>query len=177
MRRLVSIALVSLSVTAGAGAHPHVEPPVAESKAERDALLTCKTLTLSEGLPHPAKEAAAFAREEKRRDTLTLADFKFYTPELKPDPARIERLRKLLADPAHISQWTHRRRGGFVPDWSVNWRAGRQDIHALISFGCQEVIFISHDQQLRYDLTAAAFKKLQAELVPLRVKHPGKPTP
>ena len=173
MRRLASIALVSLSVTAGVGAHPHVEPPVAESKAERDALLASKTLTLSEGLPHPAKEAAAFATEQKRRDRRTLADFQFYTPELQPDPARDQRLRKLLADPAHFAKWSHRRRGGFIPDWSVNWRSGRQDLHALVSFGCQEIIFISPDQQLRYDLTPAAFKKLQAELAPLRTKRPA----
>ncbi len=175
MRSLVSIALVSLSVLAGA--HPHVEPPVEESKAERDALLTSKTLTLSEGLPHPAKEAAAFTTEQKRRDQRALADFKFYTPDLKPDPARVERLRKLLADSGNFVKWTHRRRGGFVPDWSVNWRAGRKDIHALVSFGCQEVIFISPDQQLRYDITPAAFKKLHAELAPLRTKRPGQPAP
>lgn len=175
--QLARVALFSAVLTAGAGAHPHVEPPVEESKAERDALLTSKTLTLSEGLPHPAKEGAAFAREEKRRDTKTLADFKFYKPDLNPDPARVERLRKLLADPAHFAKWSHRRRGGFVPDWSVNWRSGREDIHALVSFGCQEIIFISPDQQLRYDLTPAAFKKLQAELIPLHTKRPGPPTP
>jgi len=175
--QLARLAVLSAVLTAGADAHPHVEPPVEESKAERDALLTSKTLTLSEGLPHPAKEGTAFAREEKRRDTLTLADFKFYKPDLKPDPARVERLRKLLADPAHFAKWSHRRRGGFVPDWSVNWRSGREDIHALVSFGCQEIIFISPDQQLRYDLTPAAFKKLQAELIPLHTKRPGPPTP
>ena len=175
--QLARVALFSAVLTAGAGAHPHVEPPVEESKAERDALLTSKTLTLSEGLPHPAKEGAAFAREEKRRDTKTLADFKFYKPDLKPDPARVDRLRKLLADPAHFAKWSHRRRGGFVPDWSVNWRSGREDIHALVSFGCQEIMILSPEQQLRYNITPAAFKKLQAELVPLRVKRPGKPTP
>jgi hypothetical protein len=175
MLRLVSIALVSLSVLAGA--HPHIEPPVEESKAERDALLASKTLTLSEGLPHPAKEAADFARDQKRRDTKTLADFKFYTPDLKPDPERTLRLRKLLSEPANLAKWTHRRRGGFIPDWCVTWRSGRQDLHALVSFGCQEIIFISPDQQLRYDLTSAAFKKLQTELAPLRSKRPGPPAP
>ncbi len=175
MRRLVSISLVSLSVLAGA--HPHVEPPVEESKAERDALLTSKTLTLSEGLPHPAKEAAAFAREEKRRDTLTLADFKFYKPDLKPDPARDQRLRQIIASPASLAMWTQKRCGGFHPDWSVNWRSGRKDIHALVCFGCKELMILSPEQQLRYNITPAAFKKLQAELVPLHAKRPGKPTP
>ena len=168
------LALLAAVLTAGAGAHPHVEAPVSESKADRDALLASKTLTLSEGLPHPAKEAALFAREEKRRDTTSVADFRFYKPELKPDAAQDQRLRRLLADPAHLAEWSHRRRGGFVPDWCLSWRSGRQDLHALVSFGCQEVIFISPDQQLRYDLTPAAFKQLHAELAPLRVKRPAR---
>jgi hypothetical protein len=175
--QLARVAVLSAVLTAGADAHPHVEPPVEESKAERDALLTSKTLTLSEGLPHPAKEAAAFAREEKRRDTLTLADFKFYKPELKPDPARDQRLRQIISDPASLAMWTQKRCGGFHPDWSVNWRSGRKDIHALVCFGCKELMILSPEQQLRYNLTPAAFKKLQAELVPLRAKRPGPPTP
>ena len=172
---LARLAILSAILMAGAGAHPHVEPPVEESKAERDALLTSKTLTLSEGLPHLAKEAAAFAREEKRRDTQPLADFKFYTPDVKPDPARDQRLRQILADPASLAMWTQKRCGGFHPDWSFNWRSGRKDIHALVCFGCKELMILSPEQQLRYNLTPAAFKKLQAELVPLRAKHPGKP--
>jgi hypothetical protein len=38
-------------------------------------------------------------------------------------------------------------------------------------------MILSPDQQLRYNLTPAAFKKLQAELVPLHAKRPGPPTP
>jgi hypothetical protein len=175
--QLARVAALSAVLTAGAEVHPTVEPPVEESKAERDALLTSKTLTLSEGLPHPAKEAAAFAREETRRDTLTLADFKFYKPELKPDPARDQRLRQIISDPASLAMWTQKRCGGFHPDWSVNWRSGRKDIHALVCFGCKELMILSPEQQLRYNLTPAAFKNLQAELVPLRAKRPGPPTP
>ena len=175
--KLARLAFLSAVLTLGAGAHPHVEPPVEESKAERNALAGSKTLTLSEGLPHPAKEASLFAKEAKRRDIMTLADFKFYTPELKPDPQRDQRLRKLLADPASLAMWSQKRCGGFHPDWVVNWRSGRKDIHALICFGCKEVMILSPDQQLRYNLTPAAFTKLQAELTPLKSKRPGNPKP
>lgn len=172
--RTARLALLSAVLTAGAGAHPHVEPPVSESKPERDALLTSKSLTLSEGLPHPAKEAALFAAETKRRDVRSIADFRFYKPELKPDAGKDQRLRKLLAEPSHLAKWSHRRRGGFVPDWCVSWRSGKDEVHALVSFGCQEVIFVSPEQQLRYDLTASAFKNLHAELAPLRAKRPDR---
>ena len=175
--QLARVAVLSAVLTTGADAHPHVEPPVEESKAERDALLTSKTLTLSEGLPHPAKEAAAFAREEKRRDTLSLADFKFYKPDLKPDPARDQRLRQIISDPPSLAMWTHKRCGAFHPYGPVTARSGRKDIHALVCFGCKELMILSPEHQLRYNLTPAAFKKLQAELVPLHAKRPGKPTP
>jgi hypothetical protein len=175
--KLARLAFLSAVLTIGAGAHPHVEPPVEESQAERDALASSKTLTLSEGLPHPAKEASVFTKEAQRRDTMTLADFKFYKPELKPAPDLDQRLRKLLADPSSYAMWSQKRCGGFHPDWAAHWRSGRKEIHALICFGCKEVMILSEDQQLRYNLTPTAFTKLQAELNPLRAKRPGKIKP
>lgn len=173
MLRILSIALLSL--TALASAHPHEEPPVEVSRAERAAILGSKSLTLSEGLPHPAKEPHLFPAEEKRRDTREIAGFPFYKPDIKPDPGRLDRLRRLLASPASFAEWKQKRCGGFHPDWSVNWRSGRDNIHALICFGCQDIIILGPDQQLRYGLTAAAFKQLKSDLVPLRSKRPGLP--
>ena len=171
MLRILSIALLSL--TALASAHPHEEPPVEASKAERAAILGSKSLTLSEGLPHPAKEPHLYPAEEKRRDTRRIADFPFYKPDLKPDAVRTERLRELLSSSASFAEWKQKRCGGFHPDWCVSWRSGRKDIHALICFGCQDIIIVSPDQQLRYGLTAAAFKQLKSDLIPLRSKRPG----
>ncbi|WP_193211719.1 hypothetical protein [Luteolibacter marinus] len=166
-------ALLAAVSTALAGAHPHEEPPVEASQEERAAITGSKVLTVSEGLPHPAKEPHLYPAEEKRRDTRKLADFPFYKPDLKPDAGRVDRLRKLLADPGSYLEWKQKRCGGFHPDWSVNWRAGRKEIHALICFGCQDIIIAGPDQQLRYGLSPAAFKQLQSELIPLRSKRPG----
>lgn len=165
---------IFFSLTGFIIAHPHVEPPVDASQAERNALRNAKKVTITEGLPHPAKEPHLFPTEEKRRDTRKIAEFPFYKPDIKPDAARAARLKALLSDPKSFLEWKQKRCGGFHPDWSINWKSGRKSVNALVCFGCKDIMIVTADQQLRYGISPGAFKKLQAELLPLQSKRPRK---
>jgi hypothetical protein len=155
-------------------AHPHVEPPVEESAATRQTLGQAGKITLSEGLPHPGKETAAFRTESARRDTYRLADFTFYKPAIKPGPNVTSKLKDLLASPSGLSEWKEKRCGGFNPDWAVSWSTGfRKKDHALICFGCRQVIYLTPDAQLRYDLNPKSFNRLKDILATLRRKRPS----
>jgi hypothetical protein len=153
-------------------AHPHEELPVDASQKTRDALSHAKKITLSEGLPHPARETERFTAEVQRKDTRQIAGFPFYKPELKSDPATTDKLRRLITNPANLTAWTEKTGSGFHPDWSINWRRGWSREMALIALGGGEVIFISGDHQLRYHLTHSATKELKILLDPLKTKRP-----
>ncbi|MEM1084870.1 MAG: hypothetical protein AAGI48_12230 [Verrucomicrobiota bacterium] len=170
MLRLLTIAALC---TGSLLAHPHEEPSVEESKAVRESLAAAKKLVLYEGLPHPAKEAALFKTEASDKASITLADFHFYRKPLKTSPEITTQLKQALASPANLSEWKEKRCGGFHPDWSVSWRSGfRKKNHILICFGCQQVIYLTHDSQLRYDLKSKPFKELKELLTPLHRNRP-----
>ncbi|MFC7339438.1 hypothetical protein ACFQY0_19755 [Haloferula chungangensis] len=171
MLRILSILLLT---TLTLFAHPHEDLPVDASEEARLALAKAKKFGLSEGLPHPAKETERFSAEAQRRDTQQITGFFFYKPDQKLDPATTDKLRQIIADSDNLTEWKeHKTCGGFHPDWSLNWRRGWSKDHALICFSCDEIIYISGDFQLRYNLTPAASKQLKTLLNPFQSKRPA----
>jgi hypothetical protein len=170
MLRILSIHLLTaLSLFA----HPHEDLPVDASEEARQALAKAKTFTLAEGLPHPAKETNLFTTQAQRKDTQQITGFFFYKPDQKIDPATTDKLRQIIANSDNLTEWKeHKTCGGFHPDWSLNWRRGWSKDRALICFSCEEIIYISGDYQLRYNLTATATKQLKSLLNPFKAKRP-----
>ena len=170
MLRILSIFFI---FTLTSFAHPHEDLPVDASEEARLALAKAKKFDLSEGLPHPAKETPLFSAEAQRKDTQQITGFFFYKPDQKLDPATTENLKKIIADSNNLTEWKeHKTCGGFHPDWSLNWRRGWSKDRALICFSCEEIIYISGDYQLRYNLTPAATKQLKSLLNPFKAKRP-----
>lgn len=169
MLRIFSILILS---SLALFAHPHEDLPVEASEKARIALAKAKKFGLAEGLPHPAKETELFSAEAQRKDTQQITGFFFYKPELKADPGTTEKLRQIIANSDNLTEWKEKRCGGFHPDWSINWRRGWSKDHALICFSCDEIIYISGDYQLRYNLTDDAAKQLKALLAPFKTKRP-----
>ncbi len=167
MLRILSIFLLTFTSLL---AHPHEGPEVEHSQAARDSLNKARSFTMVEGLPHPSTESEAYLAEAKRKDTQAIAGFQFYKPALKPIPGNT--LRQLITNPANLTEWEQKRCAGFHPDWALTWRAGWRKQHALICFGCSELIFITREAQLRYNLTPTALKKLKAQLAPFQTKRP-----
>lgn len=171
MLRILSILLTS---TLTLFAHPHEDLPVETSEEARIALARARKFTLAEGLPHPAKETELFTTEARRKDTRQITGFFFYKPDQRADPTTTDKLRTLIANSDNLTEWKEKKRcGGFHPDWSISWRRGWSKDHALICFSCEEIIYISGDYQLRYNLTPAASKELKSLLEPFHTKRPN----
>ena len=170
---MLRIPTITLLTTLTLFAHPHEDLPVDASEEARQALAKAKTFTLAEGLPHPSKESDLFTTQAQRKDTQQITGFFFYKPDQKIDPGTTDKLRQIIANSDNLTEWKeHKTCGGFHPDWSLNWRRGWSKDRALICFSCEEIIYISGDYQLRYNLTPTAAKQLKSLLNPFKAKRP-----
>lgn len=169
MKRLAVLCCVVLSQCAPKS--DPSPPPKEASTNYRRTLATTETLSVSEGLPHQMWERSLLEREIKRTDTAKIWKYPFYTPSVlatNPDD-----LKRLLSSPDSIKVYEGPKLcGGYHPDYCVSWQAEKKTYHALICFGCDEVVFFDGTSSLIYDLSDDACNGLKELLSSYAKKRP-----
>lgn len=126
---------------------------VAASAALRASLKASTAIQILKGLAHPKREADVFQRESKRQGIVHIAGHLFYPEKITPSEEDARHLARHLAHDQHINQFMDEKKcGGFHPDYVVSWKQEQRNLHALICFGCGEILYVDGEQQYRYDL-------------------------
>ncbi len=174
MKTLITI--FALTVTISANAEQKKPPTIEASAIYRATVAAAKTIEVFEGLPHQMWDKELLAVELKRKDTQVICKFPFYTPSTTASNS--EALRKLLSSADSITEYgVPKRCGGYHPDYCVSWLAGETTYHALICFGCHEIIFYDGKTSLIYDLKNKAPEQFQKLLAIYEVKRPKRTDP
>lgn len=161
--------LVSLSANAGVTKSPTIEA----STIYRTTVASAKSIVVFEGLPHPAWERDLLAIESKRKDTININKFLFYTPALAATNA--DALRQLLSSSDSIRVYGGPKLcGGYHPDYCISWQAGETTYYALVCFGCHEIVFYDGKTPLIYDLDDKAYERYKTLLAVYETKRPKK---
>ena len=132
------------------------------------------TLTLLEGLPHPANEPGLFAAEKASgKPTVERDGHLFYRDPLALSAADARELRAALGDPATYAPFSGEKRcGGFHPDYGVEWSRGGKARRVLLCFGCHEAKVVGPVGVKTFDLSPGAFARLKAVLGLYRKDRP-----
>lgn len=136
-------------------------PPIADSQPFRESLLKADKLVIYEGLPHQTWQADKLKEELKRSDVTKIGGYPFYTPAL--EVTNSDELKQLLGAPASIQPYLGPKGcGGYHPDYTVSWTAGGITYHVQICLGCHEVVFLTGNTSLKYDMADDAVKRFEA---------------
>ncbi len=128
----------------------------------RTSILQASKIDLKKGLPHQFFEPEALKQELDQENTVQIADFPFYTPSISLTDSQKEKIISLLSSDGSIRPFKGEKDcGGFHPDFAVSWTTDNTDVHALICFGCSEIIFTSGPERYRFDLSPPAKKELK----------------
>jgi hypothetical protein len=155
------ITLFPCLVLLQAGLAAESKPPTVEASSDcRKSITLAETLEVHEGLPHQTTEKALFEKEIKRGDVAEIGNYPFYTPGVLATNAA--ELKRILSDSATIE--THKgakRCGGFHPDYGITWKAEGKTCHALVCFGCGEIVFHDGKTSFTYDSSDEAEGRLK----------------
>ena len=135
------------------------------------------SLTLFEGLPHPAWDSDALKNELATKRTVRLHAFPFYEQTLAFDPKDESSLKALLASadalrPRPTDKIVVKQCGGFHPDYAVRWTAKGRVYDVLICLGCEEARCFGPDGRVDCDLGQAAAPTFKSILTPYRRNRP-----
>jgi hypothetical protein len=126
-----------------------------------------------EGLPHQGYYPDLVAQELKSKDTIKIDNYAFYREPLELKVDDLNKLHSLLADSATLADWIGEKKcGGFHPDYCVESVTNGESRHALICFGCDEILFSGADFHSRIDIAQAARPTLARILLPYRKSLP-----
>lgn len=148
-------------------------PPSEEASNEiRLAIANSARVNVYEGLPHQRFEPELLAKESKRKDTVEIASFHFYTPAAAA--INPELLKHILASPDSIYVPAGVKAcGGFHPDFAVEcFDTDGARFYALICFGCRDVIYSDGKNEYLYALVNDPVEKLRGELLQYSKKRP-----
>lgn len=158
-----------------AGLAAEFKPSAVEASSDcRKAIALVETLEVHGGLPHQTTERALFEKEIKRGDVAEIGNYPFYTPGVLATNAA--ELKKILSDPRTIEPHQGSKRcGGFHPDYCVTWKTEGKACHALVCFGCGEIIFHDGKTSFTYDSSDEAEGRLKKLLSAYAKKRPSAP--
>lgn len=146
---------------------------VAASLEYRAALSSANEIRISEGLPHQTSEKALLGKELERKDLIVIAGYTFYSPAAAAHNRKD--LAGVLSNPHSIKEYSGQKLcGGFHPDYCLSWASRGIAYHALICFGCSEIVYSRGGESIHYDLSAPAREKLEELLKHYRKKRPEK---
>lgn len=170
-RRLV----LSLSLLAGCSQAAHVEvayePPIETDTRIANlprilaAIPKSTPVRLYRGLLSEFWEPELRTQELNRAKTIRLHGYAFYEESILIRETDASRLTALLSSKATFRHHSDKKRcGGYSPEYSVEWKAGADGIHALICLECAEVKMFAPKCELHCDLTADAKQALESLL-------------
>lgn len=126
-----------------------------------------------EGLPHQGYYPELADKEQKSKDTIHIHNHAFYRDPLEIKVDDLSKLQSLLADSATFADWIGEKKcGGFHPDYCVESVTNSETRHALICFGCEEVLLSGTDFNSRIDIARDARPALARLLLPYRKNLP-----
>ena len=141
--------------------------PLAERAAKADKIV------LYEGLPHQTIESTLLKEELKSKKTVELHDFPFYADPLPISKHDGEKLTALFTDTNSFSPFVaEKRRGGFHPDYCIEWHVGHELYRCLVCFGCHEIKAYGPEQMVRCDIQNHAYEQFERVLKPHRKQRP-----
>jgi len=119
---------------------------LATVEAYKKIFAAAEAITIYEGLPHQYEEEELLKKELKRKDYIKLVnggvDYPFYTPAVKATNA--DELRMVLSGPDCLSVYIPMK-CGFHPDYCLKWKHDKITYHALVCFGCGQIV-VMHDK-------------------------------
>ncbi len=146
---------------------------VKESDRFRESLAKVAEIVVFEGLPHQFWQHKTLEEELKRQDIIKIWDFHFYTPAVKASNA--DELTRLLGASASIQVYGGPKNcGGYHPDYCVAWTVERVTYHALVCFGCHEVVFFDGKKSFKYDLAQGMQERFKEVLSIYAKKRPNR---
>jgi len=147
--------------------------PIEDTADFRDTVKGAAKLRVYQGLPHQTFEAEKLKKELKRENVVMIAGLPFYAPPV--EAAEPEALRQLLGAPATLEVFSGEKKcGGFHADYAVSWEAKGKTWHALVCFGCHEMLLAEGDRVFRYDVSKDGYEKLKETLQAILPKR-GEP--
>jgi hypothetical protein len=161
---LALVPLLLVMILAGCGRPPEFAA----------SLSSAPTFVLFEGLPHPATEADAYARELSRTKTFELHGSAFYAEQLELDDASRAELRTALSDEALFGPFrADKKCGPFHADFGLQWDRAGTRYTLLLCFSCGEAAWYDDAGNVTHNDLSDARK---AKLVQLLFRH-GKNRP
>lgn len=137
----------------------------------RESLSKADKIFVYEGLPHQIFESALLRTEEKREDTLKVANFPFYKPQVAVSDKIAKSLKELTSvSESYVVFSGEKRCGGFHPDYALEWFSGDQKYSILFCYGCKEALIVDGKKGYRYNFKRVAdLRKLLAQF---KLKRP-----
>ena len=134
------------------------------------------SLTLLEGLPHPAWEKALLEGELERPDIVRVADCPFYKDPMELRRETVRELEQLVTDPRCFATWGGEKRcGGFHPDYALVWNESHTVSNVLLCFGCDEALLVTQGRRRRVDVEL--MDRFRRALTNYRVHRPTRLPP
>lgn len=117
-------------------------------------------------------ESDLLAKEKKRKDTIKIGAFHFYTPSVAA--ANPQLLKSILSSPDCIYvPGGLKACGGFHPDFAIECvGVGTARVYVLICFGCRDIIYSDGKNEYFYGLFKDSGDKLKEELAQYSKKRP-----
>lgn len=163
--------ILALIVTLSAIAEDEKSPTIEASAIYRATVVSAKSITVYEGLPHQGWDSELLAIEIQRKDTKKIWEYPFYTPSVAATNS--DDLRQLLSRSDSIVTYGGPKGcGGYHPDYCISWQAGEITYYALVCFGCHEIVFYDGKTALFYDLDENAYEQYKKLLANYEAKRP-----
>ena len=167
--------VLSLALLAGCSKASHIEvpyePPIKTDTSFANlprilaAIPKSRSMRLYRGLPSEFWEPELRAQELSRAKTIRLHGYPFYEESIPIPEADAGRLTALLSSRATFRRRDGKKRcSGYSPEYGVEWKAGEDDIRALICLECAEVKIFVPKCELYCDLNPAAKQSLESSL-------------
>jgi len=138
------------------------------------ALRQADQTVLYEGLPHHLFEDDLMKEERRTKAVQELNGYVFYQEPLTLTTEDARRLSAILGKSTTYERFSGEKAcGGFHPDYTVEWHAGKDRYRALICLGCHEVKLFGPGLQSRNNLDQVAYEKLDETLKRYRKNRPA----
>lgn len=142
----------------------HLDPEkLAKLEKYRKIFAAAENMEVYEGLPHPYNEPELLRNEAKRKDVTMLVkehpDDLLYTPGVKATNA--DELRALFGEGGGLGLYREHK-CGFHADYCIKFKHEKKTYHALICFGCYDMVVIGGDEYERFSIFGKKLKPLLA---------------
>lgn len=118
-------------------------------------------VTLFEGLPHQKYESDLLKAESKRKDTIGMDGFPFYSETLEMKEDDKHQLLSMLTNRGSFeTQFWAKSCGGFHPDYALQLSTQGTNYFVQICLGCGDIRVISPDASQEFSLTERAANRL-----------------